>query len=59
MRELAVTVELVGITTGLWCRTCLLSTGVIATVALTGPVRSTLTSRRRCTECGGHDVEVE
>lgn len=51
-------VELVELVTGLWCRTCALSTGVQATVCVTGgPTRGSLSTRRRCTECGGDDLE--
>ena len=55
-RVSVVVVELVGYETGLWCRSCALSTGIAMTVMTTSVAGGGLSTARRCAECGGDDV---
>jgi hypothetical protein len=57
VHQLVLTVELVELATGLWCRPCALSTGVQATVLVSGAVPASLSTARRCIECDGDDLE--
>jgi hypothetical protein len=51
------TFEVVEHQTGLWCQDCALSSGVALTLAMTGAGRASLSTVRRCADCGGDEVE--
>lgn len=51
-----VRVEQVAIDTGLWCRTCLLSSGVRVWFTATIGVAMSLRSATRCCDCGGDEI---
>ena len=55
-RRVAVRLEYLGHQLGLWCNTCLISSGVRVCFAATTAGRLVLQSTAGCAECGGRDV---
>lgn len=49
------TISMLGVQHGLWCRPCALSTGVAAWYVITAT--GALREKRKCIECDGTDVE--
>ena len=56
MAEVALTFELVDMATGLWCTDCALSSGVQATLMMSHGNQSSLSTIKRCGDCGGDRV---
>lgn len=55
--QAAITFEVVEHVTGLWCRDCSLSTAVGITLLVTSAGRASLSTVRRCADCGGDQID--
>lgn len=56
-RAIDLFVELLAQETGLWCRECALSSGVRVTLSVRCDNALSLSSVRRCADCGGDQID--
>lgn len=56
-RVVRIRVEQIAVDTGLWCNTCLLSSGVRVWFTVASGLAMSLRSTTRCRDCGGDDLD--